>query len=98
MDFFSSFNSSIPFTLLTKRMGFDVAVPDTFPGPTVALVGSRVALVLVVSFCYHLLMLGAVLLAVSKPTAAWVSTRTLRFIWHGFTSFGHKKSPRGLSP
>jgi hypothetical protein len=64
VHFFSSFNPSIPFTLFTKRMGFDVAVPDTFPGPTVAFVGSRVALVLVVVFCYHLLVLSAVLLAV----------------------------------
>ena len=87
MDFFSSYNSSVLITLLTKRMGFDVAVPDPFPGPAVALVGCRVSLVLVVAFYYHLLMLGAVLLAVCKPTAAWVSTRTLRFVWHGFTSF-----------
>jgi len=87
VHFFSSFNTSIPFTLFTKRMGFDVAVPDTFPGPTVAFVGSRISLVLVVSFCYHLLVLSAVLLAVCKPAAAWVSTRTLRLIWHGFTSF-----------
>jgi hypothetical protein len=79
-------------------MGFDIAVSDTFPGPAVAFVGSRVTLVLVVAFRDHLLMLGAVLLAVCKPTAAWVSTRTLRFIWHGFTSFGHKKSPRGVFP
>jgi hypothetical protein len=87
VDFFSSFNSSVLITLLAKRMGFDVAVPDPLPGPAVALVGCRVSLVLVVSFCYHLLMLGAVLSAISKPTAAWVSTRTLRLIWHGFTSF-----------
>ena len=87
MDFFSSFNLSIPFTLFTQRMGFDVSVPDALPGPTVALVGRRVSLVLVVAFCHHLLMLSAVLLAVCKPTAAWVSTRTLRFVWHGFTSF-----------
>ena len=87
MDFFSSFNPSVSFTLLTKRVGFDVAVPDTLPGPAIAFVGRRVSLVLVVAFCYHLLMLGAVLLAVCKPTAAWVSTRTLRFVWHRFTSF-----------
>jgi hypothetical protein len=87
VDFFSSYNSSVLIALLAKRMGLDVAVPDTLPGPAVALVGCWVSLVLVVAFCYHLLMLGAVLLAVCKPTAAWVSTRTLRFVWHGFTSF-----------
>ena len=54
MDFFSSYNSSVLITLLTKRMGFDVAVPDTLPGPAVALVGRRVSLVLVVAFCHHL--------------------------------------------
>ena len=98
VDFFSSFNSSVLITLLAKRMGFDVAIPDTLPGPTVAFIGRRISLVLVVAFCYHLLMLGAVLSAVCKPTAAWVSTRTFRFVWHGFTSFGHKKSPRGVFP
>ena len=87
MDFFSSFNSSVLITLLAKRMGFDVAVPDPLPGPAVALVGLWVSLVLVVAFRYHPLMLGAVLSAVCKPTAARVSTRTLRFVWHGFTSF-----------
>jgi hypothetical protein len=87
VHFFSSYNSSVLIALLAKRMGLDVAVPDTLPGPTVALVGRRVSLVLVVSFCYHLLVLSAVLLAVCKPTAAWVSTRTLRFVWHRFTSF-----------
>jgi hypothetical protein len=87
VDFFSSYNSSVLIALLAKRMGLDVAVPDTLPGPTVALVGRRVSLVLVVAFCYHLLVLSAVLLAVCKPTAAWVSTRTLRFVWHRFTSF-----------
>jgi uncharacterized metal-binding protein len=86
VDFFGCFNPSVPITLFAKRMGFDVAVPDTLPGPTVAFVGSWVTLVLVIAFCFYLLMLGAVLSAISKQTAAWVSTRTLRFIWHGFTS------------
>ena len=87
MDFFSSFNSSVLIALLAKRMGFNVAVPDTLPGPAIAFVRGRVSLVLVVAFRYHPLMLSAVLLAVCKPTAAWVSTRTLGFVWHGFTSF-----------
>ena len=64
VHFFSSYNSSVLIALLAKRMGFDVAVPDTFPGPTVAFVGSRVALVMVVVFCYYLLVLSAVLSAV----------------------------------
>ena len=99
VDFFGGYNSSILVTLLTKRMGFDVAVPDTFPGPAVPFVGRRVSLVLVVAFCYHLLMLGAVLLTLSEPTAAGVGAGTLWFIWHGFTSLsGHKKSPTGFLP
>jgi hypothetical protein len=87
VHFFSSYNSSVLIALLAKRMGLDVAVPDTLPGPAIAFVGCRVTLVFIVAFCYHLLMLGTVLLAVCKPTAAWVSTRTLRFVWHRFTSF-----------
>jgi len=98
VDFFSGFNPSVLIALLAKRMGFDVAVPDPLPGPAIAFVGSWVSLVLVVAFCHHLLMLSAVLSTISKQTAAWVSTRTLRFVWHGFTSFGHKKSPRGVVP
>ena len=67
---------------LTERMRLDVAVSDTLPGTTVPFVGGGVAFVLVVLFCNNLLMLGAVLLALSKPTAAGVGTWTFGFVWH----------------
>jgi len=67
-------------------MRLDVAVTDALPGTTIPLVGSGVAFVLVVSFVHDLLMLGAVLLTFSKPTAAGIGTGTFWFIWHGFTS------------
>ena len=72
--------------LLTKRMGFDVAVTDAFPCTTVSFVRGRVTFILIVMFVHCLFMLGTVLLAVSKPTAAGVSTRTLWFVGHHFTS------------
>jgi len=71
---------------LTKRMRLDVSVTDAFPGTTISFVGSGVAFVLVVLFYNNLLMLGTVLLALGKPTAAGVGTGTLWFVWHGFTS------------
>ena len=67
-------------------MGLDVAVTNAFPGTTISFVGSGVAFVLVVLFGNNLYMFGAVLLAISKPTAAGVSTRTFRFVRHEFTS------------
>ena len=84
---------------LTEWMSFDVAVTDSLPGPTISFVGRRIAFVLVVLFVHDLLMLGTVLLAYSKPTAAGVGTGALRFVWHWFTSLsGHTKSPRGVIP
>jgi len=81
--------------LLTQRMRFDVAITDTLPSTTISFVGSRVTFVLVVMIVHCFLMLGTVLLANSKPTAAGVSTRTFRFVGHWFTSLsGHKKSHR----
>ena len=72
--------------LLTKGMQFNVAVTDALPASAVAFVGLGVAFVLVVLFVHDLLMLGTVLLTFSKPTAAGISTRTLWFVGHHFTS------------
>jgi hypothetical protein len=85
-------------TFLTERMRLDVAVTDAFPCTAVSLVGSRVTFVLIVMFVHCLFMLGTVLPAFSKPTAAGVSTRTFWFVWHGFTSFGAKQKPPGIFP
>ena len=79
--------SALPFTLFTKGMQFNVAVTDSLPGSAVSFVGSRVAFVLVIIFVHYLLMLGTVLLALGKPTAAGISTWTFWFIRHHFTSF-----------
>ena len=86
-------------TLLAERVGLDEAVTDALPASAVAFVGLGVSLVLIVLFVYDLLMLGAVLLTLSEPTAAGVGAGTLWFIRHGFTSLsGHKKSPTGFLP
>ncbi|WP_330617807.1 hypothetical protein [Mobilitalea sibirica] len=82
--------------LLTKRMRFDVAVTNAFPSTTVSFIGERVTFILVVMFVHCLLMLGTVLLTFSKPTAAGISTRTLWFIGHHFTSLlGIEKALQG---
>jgi len=84
-------------TLFTERMRLDVTVTDTLPSTTVSLVGSRVTFVLIVMFVHCFLMLGTVLLAFSKPTAAGISTGTFWFVGHWFTSLsGHKKSHQGF--
>jgi hypothetical protein len=84
--------------LFAERMRLDVAVTDTLPSTTVAFVGLGVSLVLVVLFVNDLLMLGAVLLTLSEPTAAGVGAGTLWFIWHGFTSLsGIRKAPQDFS-
>jgi hypothetical protein len=90
---------SLLLTLFTERMELDVAVTDAFPGTTVSFIGIGVAFVPVVLSSHFFLMLGAVLLAVCKPTAAGVSTGTLWFVGHGFTSpSGHKEKPPQISP
>jgi len=96
VNLFSWSDLSLFLTLLAERMRLDVAVTDTLPSTTISLIGSRVTFILVVMFVHCFLMLGAVLLTFSKPTAAGVSTWTLRFVWHRFTSLsGHRKSPAG---
>ena len=99
VDFFGRRQLALLLALLTKGMQLDVAVADALPASAVAFVGLGVAMVLVVLFVHDLLMLGAVLLTLSEPTAAGVGAGTLWFIWHGFTSLsGHKKSPTGFLP
>ena len=99
VDFLGRRQLALLLALLTKGMQLDVAVADALPASAVAFVGLWVSLVLVVLFVHDLLMLGAVLLTLSEPTAAGVGAGTLWFIWHGFTSLsGHKKSPTGFLP
>jgi len=93
---FSWSETALFLALLTKRMRLDVAVTNAFPSTAVSFVGGRVTFILVVMFVHCLLMLGTVLLTFSKPTAAGISTRTLWFVGHRFTSLsGHRKSPAG---
>ena len=98
MYLFGGSEPTLFLALLTKRMQLDVAVTDTLPGTTVPFVRGRVTFILVVMFVHCLFMLGTVLLAVCKPTAAGVSAGTLWFVGHRFTSLGHTKSPTGLLP
>jgi hypothetical protein len=82
MHFFCSGKLALLLTLFTERVGLDVAVTDTLPSTTISLVGSGVTLELVVVFVHCFLVLGTVLLAFCKPTAAGISTGTLWFVWH----------------
>jgi len=92
---FSWSKTALFLALLTKRMRLNVAVTDAFPSTTVSFVGYRVAFILVVMFIHCLLMFGTVLLTFSKPTAAGISTRTLWFVGHHFTSLlGIEKAPQ----
>jgi len=79
--------------LLAKGMQLDVAIADAFPASAVAFIRLGVSLVLVVLFVHDLLMLSAVLLTLSEPTAAVVGAGTLGFVWHGFTSLDIRKAP-----
>lgn len=97
VDLFSRRQLALLLTLLAKGVQLDVAIADALPASAVAFVGLRVSLVLVVLFVHDLLMLGAVLLTLSEPTAAGVGAGTLWFIWHGFTSLGTRKALRDCS-
>ena len=99
MHLFSGCQLALLLALLTKRMSFDVAITDSFPSPAISFVGRRVAFVLVVLFVHDLLVLGAVLLTLSEPTATGVGAGTLGFVRHWSTSLsGHTKSHRRISP
>ena len=86
VDFLSRRKLALLLTLLAEWMRFYITVTDTLPSTTVALIGCRVAFVLVVLFVHDLLVLGTVLLTLSEPTAAGVSTGTFGFVGHWFTS------------
>jgi hypothetical protein len=92
VDFLCGRQLALLLTFLTERVRLDVAVTDSFPATTIALVGLGVAFVLVVLFVHDLLMLSTVLLvpsaeiAYSEPTAAGVGAGTFRFVWHCFIS------------
>jgi len=78
--------STLFLALLTKGMRLDVTVTDAFPSTTISFIGDWVTFMLVVMFVHCLLMLGTVLFTFSKPTATGISTRTLWFVGHHFTS------------
>jgi hypothetical protein len=94
VDFLCGRQLSLLLAFLTERVCLDVAITDSFPATTVALVGLGVTLILVVLFVHDLLMLGTVLLTYSEPTAAGIGTRTFRFVGHWFTSLGIRKALR----
>ena len=84
--------------LLTKRMRLDVAVADSLPRSAVGLVHLGGAVVFIIKGTLSLCVLGTVLLALCKPTAAGIGARTLWFVWHEFTSLsGIRKAPTDLS-
>ena len=86
VDFLGRRQLALLLTFLAERMRLNEAVTDTLPSTTVPFVGCGVALVLFVLFVHDLLVLGTVLLTLSEPTAAGVSTGTFGFVGHWFTS------------
>jgi len=83
--------------LLAERVFLDKAVTDTFPRTTVSFVRLRLTLEMIVVIVHLLLMLGAVLLTDSKPTAAGIGTGTFWFVGHSVSPpRGHKESPAGF--
>ena len=94
---FNGYESALPLAFLAQGICFDVAVADSLPGPPVSFARCRVAFVPVVALGDNLLMFGAVLPSVCKPTASGVGARTLGFVGHQITSLGTKQKPPGIS-
>ena len=93
MHFLGGCQFALLLTFFTQRMRLDVAVTDPFPSPAIAFVGLRLALkMIVMAYCLPL-MLGAIK-AVGQLGAAGILARSLWFLWHGFASLEHEKSPR----
>ena len=82
VDFLGGSQLALLLALLAERVCFDKADADALPASAVAFVCLRLALEMVVMIVHLLLMLGTVLLADSKPTAAGVSAGTLGFVGH----------------
>jgi hypothetical protein len=82
VDFLCGCQLALLLAFLAKRVRLDVAVTDSLPASAVAFVGLGVSLVLVVLFVHDFLMLGAVLLMYSEPTAAGIGTGTFGFVGH----------------
>lgn len=98
MDLLRRRQLALLLALLTERVRLDVAVTDALPASAVAFIGLGVTLVLVVLFVHDLLVLGAVLLTHSEPTAAGVGAGTFWFVWHSFHLLvGIKKALRDCS-
>jgi hypothetical protein len=70
MNFLSRDKPALPLALFTKRMSFDVSIPNPFPGPAVSFVGGRVSLIFVVISIHSFLVFSAVLPVIGEPTAA----------------------------
>ena len=98
VDFLGRRQLALLLALLTKGMQLDVTIADTLPASAVAFVGLRVSLVLVVLFVHDLLMLGAVLLTLSEPTAAGVGAGRFGLYGIGSPHFrGIRKAPQDFS-
>jgi hypothetical protein len=70
--FLSRGKPALPLALFTKGMGFNVSIPDSFPGTTVSFIGLRVPLILVIVPVHSFLVFSAVLPVTNEPTAAGI--------------------------
>jgi len=88
---------SIFFTLLAKRMGGNVSVPDSLPCPTIPFLDGRVAVILFIAFGF---LFGMFITEPSfrKLGTARVGARPLGFEGHWVTSFLANKKPPRVSP
>jgi hypothetical protein len=73
-------------TQLAQRIIADISVADLLPRSAVGFVHLGGAVVFIIKVSLPFCVFGAVLLALCKPTAFGVITRSFWFVWHEFTS------------
>ena len=97
MDFLCWYQLALLLAPLTQWVLLNIAVTDTLPSPSISTAYSRVSVILLIAlgFSFYVFLTEP---TICKPWTAGVRTRALGFLWHRFTSLGHKKSPTGLLP
>ena len=88
---------TFPETHHTEGMLCRIAVTDAFPRSAVLAVDIGAALVFVVLAAFlHTVLFTK--LSFTEVGAAGMRAGSEWSLWHSFTSFGHKKSPRRIAP
>ena len=85
-------------TFFTERVGLDELVAYAFPRPAISPFGVWTSVVFFVAFALEPFVLLAVP-AMCKLGASRIRAWSLRFLWHGFTSFSqNRKAFTGITP